>query len=75
VKLRLATVAALSALGVALPVTPAAAAPPAKKGEVRMNEVQVIGTHNSYKREISEAEEAAYEAAINKPDDYDKFLA
>jgi hypothetical protein len=73
VKSRLAIVVALSVLGAAVPT--AVAAPPAGKGEVRMNELQVIGTHNSYKREISEAEEAVYEAAIDEPDDYDRFLA
>jgi hypothetical protein len=40
-----------------------------------MNEVQVIGTHNSYHREIPKVEEAAYEDLINSPDDYDRFLA
>jgi hypothetical protein len=44
-------------------------------GSVRMNELQVIGTHNSYKREISEAEQAVYEDAIDTPGDYDRFLA
>jgi hypothetical protein len=42
---------------------------------VRMNEIQMIGTHNSYKREISEAEQAVYEQAIQTPGDYDRFLA
>jgi hypothetical protein len=54
------------------------AAPPAVAnggGSVRMNELQVIGTHNSYKREISEAEQHTYEAAINKPGDYEELLA
>src|SRR5688572_28264445 len=54
----------------ALATLPASAA-----AAVRLNEVQVIGTHNSYKREISEAEQAAYEAAIRTPGDYDQFLA
>jgi Phosphoinositide phospholipase C, Ca2+-dependent len=73
VKIRLVI---LSALGAALAAaSPAAAAPPAGGGPVRMNELQVIGTHNSYKREISEAEQAVYEAAINAPGDYDQFLA
>jgi hypothetical protein len=44
-------------------------------GGVRINELQVVGTHNSYKREISEREQAAYDAAINTPGDYDAFLA
>jgi len=42
---------------------------------VRLNELQIIGTHNSYHREISEREQAAYEAALNIPGDYDAFLA
>jgi hypothetical protein len=75
VKPRLATLAALSLLAAAVPASQAAAAPPAAKGQVRMNELQVIGTHNSYKREISEAEEAVYEAAIGDPNDYENFLA
>jgi hypothetical protein len=44
-------------------------------GPVAMNELQVIGTHNSYKREISEAEQAIYDDAIDSPGDYDRFLA
>lgn len=52
-----------------------AALPASAAAAVRLNEVQVIGTHNSYKREISEAEQAAYEAAIRTPGDYDQFLA
>jgi len=57
-----------------LATTPVTAAPAAKRS-VRMNELQVIGTHNSYKREISEREQAAYDAAVEKPGDYDQFLA
>jgi Phosphoinositide phospholipase C, Ca2+-dependent len=47
---------------------PAAAAP-------RLNEVQVIGTHNSYHRELSEPEQATYDQIISTPGDYDAFLA
>ena len=72
-KLRLVIITAL--LGAILSAGPAAAQSPAGTGPVRMNELQVIGTHNSYKREISEAEQSAYEAAINTPGDYDQFLA
>ena len=74
-ELRRVIVAALFVLGAAVPAGSAAAASPAASGPVRMNEVQVVGTHNSYKREISEAEQAAYEAAIDTPGDYDQFLA
>ena len=72
-KLRLVILTAL--FGAILSAGPAAAQSPAGTGPVRMNELQVIGTHNSYKREISEAEQSAYEAAINTPGDYDQFLA
>ena len=72
-KLRLVILTAL--FGAILSASPAAAQSPAGTGPVRMNELQVIGTHNSYKREISEAEQSAYEAAINTPGDYDQFLA
>ena len=49
---------------------PAVAAPP-----VRMNEVQVIGTHNSYHREMTQAERPTYDAAHRHPGDYDAYLA
>jgi len=44
-------------------------------GTVHVNELQVIGTHNSYHREISKREQAAYDAAIDTPGDYDAYLA
>jgi len=53
----------------------AQAQPRAGDGAVRINELQVIGTHNSYHREISEPEQSAYDAAIDTPGDYDAFLA
>ena len=69
-----ATLAA--ALLIAVAAGPAAAAgPPAGKGPVRINELQVIGTHNSYKRELSEVEQAEYDEIIATPGDYDEFLA
>jgi hypothetical protein len=49
-----------------------AAAPAAAQN---MNEIQVIGTHNSYHREISEAEQDAYDQLIQTPGDYDQYLA
>lgn len=59
--------------------TPAVAAPvagpPAEPAPVRLSETQVIRTHDSCKREISEAEQDAYEALIQTPGDYDRFLA
>jgi hypothetical protein len=53
----------------------ASGGPPAGKGPVRLNEVQAIGTHNSYKRETSEVEQAEYDEIISTPGDYDEFLA
>lgn len=51
------------------------ASTPSGAGSVRLNEIQVIGTHNSYKRETSEAEQAEYDSIISTPGDYDAFLA
>jgi hypothetical protein len=51
------------------------ASSPTGAGAVRLNEVQAIGTHNSYKRETSEAEQAEYDSIIATPGDYDAFLA
>lgn len=50
-----------------------ALAPPAAAQD--MNEIQVIGTHNSYHREISEVEQNAYDQAVGRPGAYDQFLA
>jgi calcium-dependent phosphoinositide phospholipase C len=44
-------------------------------GSVRMNEIQVIGTHNSYKRELTRTEERTYDQIIATPGDYEQFLA
>jgi len=44
-----------------------AAAETAHGAGLRVNELQVVGTHNSYHREISEREQAAYDAAIRPP--------
>ena len=35
-----------------------------------MNQIQVINTHNSYKREIGPAEQATYDLLTGKPGDY-----
>jgi hypothetical protein len=72
---RLALFAVLLAGGVA-PLAPALAG--AKTGRppaVRMNQIQTINTHNSYKRETSEAEQNAFDALIQRPDNYDNSLA
>ncbi|OQN97272.1 hypothetical protein B0A48_16814 [Cryoendolithus antarcticus] len=50
--------------------------PPAKApcgrnaSEIRMNQIQVIGTHNSYHREISLAERAIFEKYVPSPENY-----
>lgn len=53
----------------------AVAAPKPRKAPVRLNELQVIGTHNSYHRELSKTEQAEYDEVIATPGDYDEFLA
>jgi hypothetical protein len=65
--------AALAALAAA--ALPAAASAARQDADLRMNEVQVIGTHNSYKRETTPAEQAKYDELIHTPGDYAKFLA
>src|SRR5215207_10732704 len=42
---------------------------------LRMNEIQVIGTHNSYHRELTKAERAAHDAIYGGAPIYDGFLA
>src|SRR6202008_5177585 len=55
---------------------PAQAAPKqARGGQVRMNEIQVIGTHNSYKREAPPQEVAAHDAIVGQVGNYDTFSA
>jgi hypothetical protein len=74
--IRTSGVAAVAALVLfAVAAAPMAASPPSGAGAVRLNEVQAIGTHNSYKRELSEAEQAEYDEIIETPGDYDEFLA
>ena len=65
-----ALVAGLAAVG------PAAAMANGGHGKraLRMNEIQVIGTHNSYHRELSKAERVAHDAIYGAPI-YDGFLA
>ncbi len=42
---------------------------------LRVNQTQVIGTHNSYHRELSPQEQATYDEIVAKPGDYQEFLA
>jgi Phosphoinositide phospholipase C, Ca2+-dependent len=72
---RTAVLTVLTAGVLAVAGAAASAGPPAGKGPVRLNELQAIGTHNSYKRETSEAEQAEYDEIISTPGDYDAFLA
>mgnify|MGYP003287431136 CR=1 FL=1 len=56
----------------------AASGPVAARGgkqSLRMNEIQVIGTHNSYHRELSKAEVAAHDAVYGGAPIYENFLA
>ncbi|KAH6644759.1 PLC-like phosphodiesterase [Boeremia exigua] len=46
------------------------AASKATNSDVRMNHIQVIGTHNSYHREVSLAERAVFEKYVPSPEDY-----
>lgn len=40
-----------------------------------MNQIQVINTHNSYKRETSRLEQDTYDALVNRPGNYESSLA
>ncbi|OAL04721.1 hypothetical protein IQ06DRAFT_268164 [Phaeosphaeriaceae sp. SRC1lsM3a] len=42
----------------------------ASKPDIRLNHIQVIGTHNSYHREITLAERAVFEKYVPSPEDY-----
>ena len=42
---------------------------------LNLNEIQVVGTHNSYHRELLGAERAAYDALVQTPGDYERSLA
>jgi Phosphoinositide phospholipase C, Ca2+-dependent len=64
---------ALTALALAAAASAAAGAPSTRP--LRMNEIQVIGTHNSYHRELSPAERAAHDAVYGGAPIYDAFLA
>jgi hypothetical protein len=64
---------ALTALALAVAASAAAGAPSTR--QLRMNEIQVIGTHNSYHRELSPAERAAHDAVYGGAQIYDAFLA
>jgi hypothetical protein len=48
---------------------------PAADAALRLNEIQVIGTHNSYHRELSKAERAAHDGIYGGAPIYEAFLA
>jgi hypothetical protein len=72
---------ARAALGLTLALAVVAAPGPAAgdgapaKPPLRMNEIQVIGTHNSYHRELSPAERAAHDGVYGGAPIYQGFLA
>ena len=68
---------ALAALVPALAATaaPAGANGAAPRPPLRMNQIQVIGTHNSYHRELSKPERAAHDAVFGGQAIYDAFFA
>lgn len=67
------TLAAALALGG--PQASAVAREYATERPLRMNEIQVIATHNSYKRELPKVEQAAHDALYGGAPIYDGFLA
>jgi len=69
----LATVAVTLVLAAAVPG--GAGAGGGAVGPLRMNEIQVIGTHNSYHRELSGPERAAHDAVYGGAPIYEAFLA
>ncbi|KAI4655427.1 hypothetical protein J4E93_000139 [Alternaria ventricosa] len=42
----------------------------ASKSDIRFNHIQVVGTHNSYHREVSLAERPVFEKYVPSPEDY-----
>jgi hypothetical protein len=72
---RLVCALALAALCMAAAPDPAAGNGPSPQRPLRMNEIQVIGTHNSYHRELSPAERAAHDAVYGGAPVYQGFRA
>jgi hypothetical protein len=70
-----APVLTLAVAALALAGAPAPADGQRAKRALRMNELQVIGTHNSYHRELSKTERAAHDAVYGGAPIYDGFLA
>lgn len=76
-RLALAVILAASLAACALVAVATLDEAAAKPGgnRVNINEIQTINTHNSYKREISAQEQAAYDRITGKPGDYAGGLA
>ena len=74
-RFRLAAAVALALAATALVPTAAAANGRSAGPALRMNEIQVIGTHNSYHRELSAAERVAHDAVYGGAPIYENFLA
>jgi hypothetical protein len=66
---------ALAAAGLAAAPGPATGNGEGSQRPLRMNEIQVLGTHNSYHRELSNAERAAHDAIYGGAPIYENFLA
>jgi hypothetical protein len=66
---------ALAALIVAVGVAPSASVAARSEDSLRMNQLQVIGTHNSYHRELRGPEKQAYDTLVQMPGEYDRSLA
>jgi hypothetical protein len=64
----------VSARILAAALTAALLLPASASAGLRMNQAQVIGTHNSYKRETTPAERQMYDTLINTPGDYAQYL-
>jgi hypothetical protein len=62
-------------VALALPLALAAQGSAVAQGPLRMNEIQTIGTHNSYHRELSKAEQVAHDGVYGDAPVYDGFLA
>ncbi len=72
---RLSIALAPLVLALLAPTAPAGANGAAPRQPLRMNEIQVIGTHNSYHRELSKPERAAHDVVFGGQAVYDAFFA
>jgi hypothetical protein len=68
-------VTAIALAATAAVILPGPATAGGRQHSLRMNEIQVIGTHNSYHRELSKPERAAHDAIYGGAPIYNNFLA